>query len=121
MASASGVIEPGVARTAILPKNVGHPEPTAYAPAYRRMLQFYMKGIEAAVPADDVAETLLQVLRDEKAPFRTTCAWGGLELTGRRPEISDADWISLGRAEDDAAYYDRFEALFGLDLRTPTS
>ena len=54
------VIEPGVARTAILPKNVGHPEPTVYATAYRRMLQFYRKGIEAAVPAEAVAETLLQ-------------------------------------------------------------
>ncbi len=112
------VIEPGVARTAILPKNVGHPEPTAYVPAYRRMLQFYKKGIEAAVPADAVADRLLEILRDPDTPFRTTCAWGGPERTRARPGVSDADWVALGALEDDEAYYARFEALFGLDLRT---
>ena len=115
------VIEPGVARTAILPKNIGHPEPTAYAPAYRRMLQFYRKGIEAAVPADDVADTLLEMIRNPDTPFRTTCAWGGPELTGRRPGISDAEWVSLGALADDEAYYARFEELFGLDLRSNDS
>jgi NAD(P)-dependent dehydrogenase (short-subunit alcohol dehydrogenase family) len=112
------VIEPGVARTAILPKNVGHPEPTAYAPAYRRMLQFYRKGIEVAVPAEAVADAILAAVRDPEAPFRTTCAWGGPELTGRRGHVADADWIALGALADDAAYYARFQELFGLDLRT---
>jgi NAD(P)-dependent dehydrogenase (short-subunit alcohol dehydrogenase family) len=110
------VIEPGVTRTAILPKNVGHPEPTAYAVAYRRMLRFYQKGIEAAVPAEAVAETVLEVVRDPAAPFRSTCAWGGPELIQGRGAVSDADWVALGAHADDAAYYVRFEELFGLDL-----
>ncbi len=112
------VIEPGVTRTAILPKNIGHPEPTAYADAYRRMLQFYAKGIEAAVPADDVAETICRALGDPKPRFRYSCAWGGDELATRRSEISDDDWISLGHASSDEEYYRTFERLFGLDLRT---
>jgi NAD(P)-dependent dehydrogenase (short-subunit alcohol dehydrogenase family) len=112
------VIEPGVARTAILPKNVGHPQPTAYEPAYRRMLQFYKKGIEAAVPAEAVADAILAAVRDPGSPFRSTCAFGGPELTGRRPRISDADWVALGALSDDGDYYARFEELFGLDLRT---
>ena len=112
------VVEPGVARTAILPKNIGHPEPTAYQPAYRRMLQFYRKGIEAAVPAEAVADAILAAVRDPQSPFRTTCAFGGPELTGRRAHISDADWVALGALRDDEAYYARFEELFGLDLRT---
>jgi NAD(P)-dependent dehydrogenase (short-subunit alcohol dehydrogenase family) len=114
------VIEPGVARTAILPKNVGHPQPTAYAAAYRRMLQFYAKGIEAAVPAEVVAETLLEILRDPDPPFRSSCAWGGAELCSARSRISDADWVALGALRDDEAYYERFEELFGLDLRSAT-
>jgi len=112
------VIEPGVARTAILPKNVGHPEPTAYTAAYRRMLQFYSKGIEAAVPAEVVAETLLRIVRDPDAPFRSSCAWGGPELCAARDRVSDADWVALGAIEDDDAYYERFAELFGLELRS---
>ncbi len=112
------VIEPGVTVTAILPKNVGHPEPTAYAAAYRRMLQFYMKGIEAGVPAEDVAQKIVATIADPKAPFRTTCAWGGEVLGTRRPQISDEDWIALGAIDDDEAYYERFKELFGLELRS---
>jgi NAD(P)-dependent dehydrogenase (short-subunit alcohol dehydrogenase family) len=110
------LLEPGVTRTAILPKNVGHPEPTAYLPAYRRMLQFYQKGIEANVSADEVADTLLRMIEDPATPFRTACAWGGAELTGRRAAISDADWIAMGALADDDAYYARFRELFGLEL-----
>lgn len=112
------VLEPGVVRTAILPKNIGHPEPTAYETAYRRMLQFYAKGIEAAVPADEVANVVLEMLRDPETPFRTTCAWGGEELSLGRAKVSDSDWIALGAIEDDEAYYARFRELFGLELRS---
>ncbi len=38
------VIEPGVTRTAILPKNLEYPTPTAYEPVYRRLLQFYARA-----------------------------------------------------------------------------
>lgn len=110
------LLEPGVTRTAILPKNIGYPEPTAYEPAYRRMLQFYQKGIEANVSADAVADTLLRMVEDPATPFRTHCAWGGAELTQRRREISDADWIAMGALADDDTYYARFRELFGLDL-----
>ena len=112
------LLEPGVTRTAILPKNMGHPEPTAYETAYRRMLQLYLKGHEVAFPAEGVADVVHDILTDPKAPFRTSCAWGGTELCEGRKLVSDADWIELGAAEEDETYYDRFQALFGLDLRT---
>lgn len=115
------VLEPGVTRTAILPKNLGHPEPTAYESAYRRMLQFYAKGIEASFPAEGVADTILEMLTDPETPFRTTCAWGGEELCLGRKAVSDADWVTLGAIPDDASYYARFEELFGLDLCTSGS
>ncbi len=112
------VIEPGVARTAILPKNLGHPEPTAYEPQYQRMLQFYAKGIEANVPADEVADTIVAAIDDPNPRFRYTCAWGALELSEGRARMSDADWIALGAAKDDDTYYRDFQRLFGLDLRS---
>jgi hypothetical protein len=82
------------------------------------MLQFYVKGHAAAYPAEGVADAVHDILTDPKAPFRTSCAWGGEELCEGRKAISDASWIELGAAEDDDAYYDRFRALFRLDLRT---
>ena len=111
------VLEPGVTRTAILPKNADHPQPTAYEPAYRRMLQFYLKGIEAAVPAEDVAGTVLRALDDPDRGFRYTCAWGGAELPVGRRDMSDAEWASLGGIETDEEYYDAFEKHFGLALK----
>ena len=113
------VIEPGVTRTAILPKNLDYPRPTVYEPAYRRMLQFYAKGIEAAVSADAVAETILGAFTDAEPRLRYTCAWGGAELPIGRERMSDEDWVALGREEDDESYYKEFRRLFGLDLDTP--
>lgn len=114
------VIEPGVTRTAILPKNMEHPKPTAYETAYRRMLQFYAKGIEASVSADEVASTILRAVDDPEPQLRYTCAWGGAELPAGRARMSDEEWVALGRAETDEAYYDEFLRLFGLDLRSAT-
>ena len=113
------VIEPGVTRTAILPKNVGYPEPTVYEASYRRMLRFYAKGIEANVQADRVAETILSALSDENPRFRYTCAWGGRELAEGRAQMSDDEWVALGAVADDEGYYREFKRLFGLDLGTP--
>jgi NAD(P)-dependent dehydrogenase (short-subunit alcohol dehydrogenase family) len=112
------VVEPGVTRTAILPKNIDYPQPTAYETAYRRLLQFYAKGIEANVPADRVAEVVHGALTDSNPRFRYTCAWGGEELPAGRERMSDAEWVAMGAAESDDAYYDEFERLFGLNLRT---
>ena len=114
------VIEPGVTRTAILPKNFGYPQPTAYEDAYRRMLHFYAKGIEADVQAEAVAETIVEALRDPAQGFRYTCAWGGEELCRGRAGLPDEAWIALGNQPDDAAYHEAFERAFGLDIRPPT-
>jgi len=112
------IIEPGVTRTAILPKNTGHPTPTAYEAAYRRMFQFYAKGIAAAVQPEVVADTIVQALDAEPHRLRWTCAWGGEELATGRAALDDAVWIELGRPAADDDYYDAFAAAFDLDLRT---
>jgi NAD(P)-dependent dehydrogenase (short-subunit alcohol dehydrogenase family) len=110
------VMEPGVARTAILPKNVGVPEGTAYPAAYRRMLQFYQKGIDANISADTVAQAILDAIQDETPRLRYTCAWGGVELTEGRPKLSDEEWVELGAAKSDEDYYKAFARAFGLEL-----
>jgi NAD(P)-dependent dehydrogenase (short-subunit alcohol dehydrogenase family) len=111
------IIEPGVTRTAILPKNEGHPEPTAYTDAYGRMFEFYATGIMANVGAEVVADTILEALTTEDHRLRWTCAWGGDEIATGRRNMSDEDWVALGAAATDPAEYRRrFKAAFGLDI-----
>ena len=110
------LIEPGVTRTAILPKNIGHPTPTVYEPAYRRMLQFYAAGIAANVSAEEVAEVIHGVLENPSDQLRYPCAWGGDELCDGRARMSDAEWVDLARHEEDADYYAAFKDLFKLPI-----
>ncbi len=110
------IIEPGVTRTALLAKHTDLRIDSDYADAYRRMFAFYQAGIAANVRPEVVAETIEQAIDDDTHRLRYTCAYGE-ELGDRRAELSDADWIGLGRAEHDDEYFDRFRAAFGLDLR----
>ena len=112
------IIEPGVTRTAILPKNEGHPTPTAYGDAYQRMFEFYASGIGANVQADVVADTIYEAITTANPKLRWTCAWGGDEIATGRKQMSDEEWVALGAsALEPAEYHDRFEAAFGLDIR----
>jgi NAD(P)-dependent dehydrogenase (short-subunit alcohol dehydrogenase family) len=114
------LIEPGVTRTAILAKNVDVPQPTEYGDAYRRMLQFYARGIEANVQADVVARQVLTAIEDPAKRLRYACAWGGVELAEGRKRLRDEDWIALGRYDQDEDYFDAFERAFELDIRPRT-
>ncbi len=113
------MVEPGVTRTALLAKHTDLHEDSAYADAYRRMLAFYMAGIEGGVGADDVAEVIATAIDDPTDRLRYVCAYGGDELGGGRGGVSDSDWIELGRAASDVEYFDRFESAFGLDIAPP--
>ncbi|MAJ60253.1 MAG: hypothetical protein CBC48_09765 [bacterium TMED88] len=111
------IIEPGVTRTAILPKNMGHPEPTAYAGHYRRMLHFYAKGMVANTSAESVAHVVRGALENPLPQLRYPCAWAGPEICERRAKLSDQEWVALGACESDNEYYEEFERLFGISIR----
>jgi NAD(P)-dependent dehydrogenase (short-subunit alcohol dehydrogenase family) len=111
------VIEPGIVRTAILAKNTDAPNTTgAYDAHYRRLFAFYEAGLRAPGRPEDVADVIYAAATGDPPRFRHTCGWGGAELTGRRPEVEDEDWIGLGAIEDDAAYAARFAELFAIDI-----
>jgi NAD(P)-dependent dehydrogenase (short-subunit alcohol dehydrogenase family) len=111
------VIEPGVTRTAMLPKNLVFPEPTAYGFAYRRMLDFFTAGIAVNVRPEAVADVIREALATHEPRFRYPCAWGGSALISGRARMSDQEWIEMGAAATDEEYYERFERHFGLDIR----
>jgi NAD(P)-dependent dehydrogenase (short-subunit alcohol dehydrogenase family) len=111
------IIEPGITKSAIFAKNVGGlGENGPYAPHYRRMFQFYATGIPIATPASGAAETIAAAITSEEYRLRHACSWAGPEIIERREIVSDEDWVELGKAADDAAYYDGFDALFGVRI-----
>ena len=113
------IIEPGVTRSAIFAKNVDIPNVDGpYAAHYRRMLQFYAAGRLSETDPFEVAEVIHHAVTTDQPQLRYSMSWGANEIIEARATMSDADWVALGRLDDDDEYYARFRELFGLDLST---
>ena len=111
------LVEPGIVMTAIMAKNTDAPDASgAYEAHYRRLFGFYEKGLRTPGRPDEVAEVIYAAATDDPPKFRYTCGWGGEELSSRRAEVTDEDWVALGAIEDDDEYAARFTELFGLDI-----
>ncbi len=112
------IIEPGITKSAIFAKNVDAPNQSgAYDDHYRRLFQFYAAGLANATDPFEVARVIEHALTTDEPTLRYAVSWGGPELVAGRARISDEAWVALGAVADDAAYYDCFERLFGLDIR----
>jgi NAD(P)-dependent dehydrogenase (short-subunit alcohol dehydrogenase family) len=111
------IIEPGVTKSAIFAKSIDAPNSTgAYDAPYRRMFQFYARGVAEATDPVEVAKVIHHAITTDEPQLRYAMSWGGRELIEGRTAMSDADWVGLGAAEDDSEYYDRFQQLFGVDI-----
>jgi hypothetical protein len=64
----------------------------------------------------EVGAVILEAVRTTSPRLRYPVSWGGPELLGRRPQVSDADWVALGAIEDDSEYIAEFQRLFGVDI-----
>lgn len=112
------VVEPGITKSAIFAKNVDAPNSSgAYDDHYRRLFQFYAAGLAAATDPFEVARVVHHAVTTDEPRLRYAVSWGGPELIEGRARITDEQWVALGLAADDAAYYDGFEELFGVDIR----
>ena len=110
------IIEPGVTRTAILAKNVDVPADSEYNWIYGREFAFYTAGATANVAPEAVAQTIWTALTATEPKLRYLVAWAAEELSSGRRVMTDEEWIALGAAATDAAYYDGFKAAFNLDI-----
>jgi NAD(P)-dependent dehydrogenase (short-subunit alcohol dehydrogenase family) len=112
------ILEPGVTRSAIFPKNTDAPNQSgAYDAAYRRMFQFYAAGLRSATDPFEVAALVHHAVTTEAPQLRYAVGWGSRGLIEGRAAPADGDWVALGGLADDDAYYDAFARSFGLDLR----
>lgn len=112
------IIEPGVTKSAIFAKNTDAPNATgAYDAHYRRMFQFYARGIREATDPDEVGALIHHAITTDAPQLRYAVSWAGPGMIEGRARMADADWVAMGAIEDDAAYYDAFERHFGVDIR----
>lgn len=112
------IIEPGVTRSAIFAKNIDAPNASgAYDTAYRRMFQMYAAGLARATDPLEVGKVVHDAITAPTPTLRHTVSWGAAELAGGRAAMSDEQWVQLGMAASDDAYFDAFQQAFGIDLR----
>ena len=111
------IVEPGITKSAIFAKNVDAPIGAgAYEAQYRRLFQFYAKGIAEATPAEEVAVVIHEAITTDQPKLRYRVSWGSDEIVRGRAAMTDEEWVALGAIADDARYVAAFERYFGLDL-----
>jgi NAD(P)-dependent dehydrogenase (short-subunit alcohol dehydrogenase family) len=111
------IVEPGITKSAIFAKNVDAPIGAgAYEAQYRRLFQFYAKGIAEATPAEEVAVVIHEAISTDQPKLRYRVSWGSDEIVRGRAAMTDEEWVALGAITDDARYVAAFERYFGLDL-----
>ncbi len=111
------IIEPGVTKSAIFAKNVDAPNQTGvYDVHYRRLFQMYAAGMADATDPFDVAALIHHAITTDQPKLRYPCSWGGSELIEGRAAMTDAEWINLSTAVDDAEYAALFMEKFHLDI-----
>jgi NAD(P)-dependent dehydrogenase (short-subunit alcohol dehydrogenase family) len=111
------IVEPGITKSAIFAKNVDAPNSTgAYDAQYRRLFQFYAKGIAEATPAEEVAAVIHHAITTDEPRLRYRVSWGSEEIVAGRAAMSDEEWVALGAITDDAEYVAAFERYFSIDL-----
>jgi NAD(P)-dependent dehydrogenase (short-subunit alcohol dehydrogenase family) len=112
------IIEPGVTKSAIFAKNLEMPnESGAYTTQYQRMFQMYAAGIAHATDPFEVARLIHHAITTDEPTLRYAVSWGAKGMIEGRAAMTDEEWVALGNAADDNAYYDGFQAAFGVDLR----
>ncbi len=112
------IVEPGVTKSAIFAKNVDAPNSTgAYEMQYRRMFQFYAKGIAGATDPTEVAAVIHEAITTDRPRLRYAVSWGSASIIDGRAAMSDEAFVELGQIESDDEYYDEFQRYFALDLR----
>jgi NADP-dependent 3-hydroxy acid dehydrogenase YdfG len=114
------IIEPGVTRTAILPKNPDAPSGSVHADVYARMFDLYASGVVANVHPNVIAELISEAIDAEPGQMRWAAAWGAEQMRNGRPS-SDSHWTDLGAtAPNGPAWRERFTDLFDIAVISAT-
>lgn len=109
------IVEPGIIDTQ-MSRHIGVAlAPSPYA-QQRRMAALFATALQAPVPPSVVAEKILEIAVGDTPQLRHPVGPDAEPFLGWRRSMSDEVWVALG-ALDDAAWYDRIEADFGMNAR----
>jgi NAD(P)-dependent dehydrogenase (short-subunit alcohol dehydrogenase family) len=109
------IVEPGIIDTAMARSIGTEPAPSPY-PQQRRIASLFATALKTPAPPSLVADRILEIAVGPTVQLRHPVGPDAAPFLGWRRSMSDEAWIELG-ALDDAAWYDRIEADFGIDAR----
>ena len=111
------IVEPGITKSAIFAKNIDAPNQTgAYDAPYRRMFQFYNRGIAEATDPMEVGAVIHDAITSNAPKLRYPVSWGSKAMIEGRRAMPDAAWVELGAIADDTAYYDAIADQLGVSI-----
>jgi NAD(P)-dependent dehydrogenase (short-subunit alcohol dehydrogenase family) len=109
------IVEPGIIDTPMA-RHVGVVgEPSAY-PQQRRVANLFATVLKQPAPPSLVGEKILEIATSGSWQLRHLGGPDAAFFVGWRKGMSDEEWVNVG-ALDDAAWYDRIQADFGMDTR----
>jgi NAD(P)-dependent dehydrogenase (short-subunit alcohol dehydrogenase family) len=110
------VVEPGIIATPIF--NKAHELTQSHYAGERRINALFAASLNAGqVPADLVADRIVEILAAQDPPLRNPVGPDAEPFLGWRNAMSDEEWVTLGGLADDEEYAARIQQDFGLDLR----
>ena len=109
------IVEPGIIDTQMARNigTVGAPSPYSQR---RRMAALFTTALKSPVSPSVVADKILEIAVGDTAQLRHPVGPDAEPFLGWRRGMSDEAWVELG-GMDDAGWYDRIEADFGMDAR----
>ena len=111
------VVQPGIIATPMTVENLPVPKPGSVYPHGGRMRAFYAATPTSGPGPTVVAEAIRDIIDGKITAFRTPCGPDALPFLGLRSGMSDEAWIAMSDSLDDNDYFDRFQAVSGMDLR----
>lgn len=113
------VVEPGIIATAMAVANLPKPKPDSAYPHGARMVAFYGATATSGPPPQVVSQTLKDIVEGVITDFRTATGPDARPFLDLRASMSADEWIALGAIPENAAYFERFLEITGMDLRPP--
>jgi NAD(P)-dependent dehydrogenase (short-subunit alcohol dehydrogenase family) len=109
------IVEPGIIDTAMA-QHIGTQRMVSPYPQQRRIAALFATALKVPAPPSLVADKIVEIAVGTTAQLRHPVGPDAMPFLGWRRGMTDEAWVELGAMED-AAWYDRIQADFGMDAR----